>query len=114
MNILIKETRAAQSLELMKNGVNWVVDLIGNYGALNDGQFTYDADLNVYVCDQDTFNWWAKVVADKQALDDRLAQLREEHGSDAVEAVLGRVGDYDLEDEAAYVNKYLDEEFGAA
>ena len=99
-------------LSLMVNGTECVGDFIGNYGALEDGQFTYDDEYGVYLCrDQETFNWWAKVVSDHQALEDRLAELRDEYGADRVQDVLASVGSYDLEDEAAAINEALDEEF---
>lgn len=113
MNIIIKETGKQEVLELIdrKSGVNSVIDLIGNHGALD--QFDYDSDNNVYVCDQITFDWWAKVVADQQALEDRIAELKDEYGSGAVYEAIGNAGDCDLEDQAAAINAALDEAFPA-
>jgi len=44
-------------------------------------------------------------------LNDRIAELREEYGSEQVQEVLNAVGDYDLEDQAAAINEMLDEAF---
>jgi len=98
-------------LSLVVNGTECVGDFIGNYGALADGQFTYDEDQGVYLCDPETYDWWAKVVSDHQALEDRLAELRDQYGADRVRDVLASVGNYDLEDEAAAINEALDEAF---
>lgn len=114
MNIVINGTEKVETLSIIdSNGIDFTDDLIGNYGALSDGQFTYDADADVYRCDQDTFDWWATVLAAEQELDDRIADLAEEHGSDAVYNAIGTAGDCDLEDQAAAINAALDEAFGA-
>jgi len=98
-------------LSLVVNGTECVRDFIGNYGALADGQFTYDAEQDAYLCDEYTYDWWANVVSDRQTLEDRLAELRDQYGADRVQEVLASVGSYDLEDEAAAINEALDEEF---
>lgn len=115
MNIKIKETGKQETLELIdrKTGVYWEGDLIGNYDGLGDGdhQFKYDEDSDTYICSQDTFDWWQKVLADQQELEDRLEELKEEHGNETVSKVLESVGSYDLEDQAAAINAVLDEAF---
>ena len=110
MNVLVNGKQ--ESLNIVdRNGIDFTIDFIGNHGALADGQFSFNEELNAYECDQDTYEWWAKVIADHQALEDRIAKLREVHGSDAVQAVLGQVGGYDLEDLAAAINRELDAAF---
>lgn len=113
MNVMIKETGAIEELHLVDNatGVDTAVDVIGNYGGLVDGQFIYDEDMNVYHCSLETFEWWSRVLHEQQELEDRLAELRKEHGSERVQEVLEAVGDTDLENMAAEVNAALDEAF---
>ena len=100
-----------ETLELIdRNGINWAQDLIGNYGGFTDGQFTQNDDGD-YMCDQDTYDWWSRVLADQQALQDRIYDLSEEYGADVVQNAIGNAGDCDLEDQAAAINAALDEEF---
>lgn len=112
MKVMIKETGKLEELNLVDDatGVDSAIDVIGNHGGL-DGQFVYDDDAGIYHCSQDTFDWWSRVLHEQQELEDRLAELRKEHGAERVQEVLEAVGDYDLEDMAAEVNAALDEAF---
>lgn len=116
MNILIKETLAVETLSIIdpKSGVDYISDFIGNTGALIDGQFAWDEEKNTYVCDQETFNWWNKVVGEHQALNYRIQDLTEEHGSEAVnDAYIDQERCHvDLEDLPYQINTALDEAFG--
>lgn len=95
-----------------KNGVNYAADLIGNHGGFIDGQFRYNEEADAYECTPETFAWWKRVLADHQALEDMIAELIEEHGSDTVYEVVDSVGGYDLEDQPAAIHAALDEAFG--
>jgi len=114
MNIIIKETGEKETLALIMNGVDCSKDVIGNHDGFgsDDHQFEYDADIDAYVATQDTFDWWNKVIADQQGLEDRIADLKAEHGSDAVYSAIGNAGDCDLEYHASAINAALDEVFG--
>ncbi len=113
MNIFIKETEQLNTLTLIdpKSNVNYIDDFIGNYGALTDGQFTYDNELDAYICNQETFDWWEQVIHDNQNLDYRIQELIETHGTDAVYEVIDSAVGVDLKDHAAAMNKALDEAF---
>lgn len=114
MNVFIKTTKQLKTLEIIdpKTNVGWIKDFIGNYGALHDGQFTYDDELDAFICDQETFDWWETVVNNHQALAYRQQELIEKYGSDAVYKALESAGNVDLEDEAASINQLFDEVFG--
>jgi hypothetical protein len=114
MKILIKDTNKIESLEIIdpRTGINWIEDFVGNTGALTDGQFEYEDETGSYLCEQSTFDWWSKVVSDNEALENRIYDLVQEHGSDAVYSVVNDAGGSDLEDHAANVNQALDEAFG--
>ena len=114
MQIIIDDTSEIETLSIIdpKTGVDYIADFIGNTGALSDGQFCWDQDRNVYICDQDTFNWWSTVVTANQALDYRINDLEQEHGSDAVYQVIQAVGSVDFVDHAANVDQALDAAFG--
>lgn len=114
MKIIIKETNAQESLEIIdpRTGINWIQDFIGNTGALTDGKFVLDEEQDAYICDQDTFDWWFKVVSENESLENRIYELTQEHGSDEVYSVIHNAGSFELEDHAAGVNNALDEVFG--
>lgn len=84
MEIKIKETGEHKELNITwrQNGVNWAQDLIGNAGAMNDGQFVWSDDDDAYIASQDTFDWWAKYIADSEATNDEGRQLAESLGID--------------------------------
>ena len=118
MKIIIKETSAIETLSIIdpKSGFDYIYDLIGNTGALSDGQFVWNEDRNAYVCTQETFDWWYAVVTAHQSLDNRIHKLVQEHDSETVI----RAGSVDLVDLvglaylAMNVNQALDEAFGSA
>lgn len=111
MKIVIRETGEQQTLEMIApdTGIDYVQDFIGNTGALANGQFVYDYDQDAYVCDNVTFEWWNKVCADNEALEERIYRLRKEHGDNVYDVIATHC---DLEDHAASVNAALDEAFG--
>jgi len=114
MQVQIKETNEIKELTLNdpKTNTDYVVDFIGNTGALDDGQFfDYDDDTETYTATRETFDWWETVVGDNQALEDRLHELRQEHGIESVHNAIGEAGNCDLEDMAANMNTALDENF---
>ncbi|OKP97837.1 hypothetical protein A3849_13760 [Paenibacillus sp. P46E] len=114
MRVQITETNEIKELTLIdpKTGVDYVQDFIGNYDALADGQFTWNEGAGAFLAEQDTFSWWSQVIEDQKALDERIAELKESHDSEDVDAVVNAAADVDLENLAASVNKALDEEFG--
>ena len=114
MNIIIKETAAAETLSIIApdSGVDYISDFVGNAGGFVDGQFVWDDEQDAYVCDQETFDWWDAVVRANQALDDRIHECVQEHGSEKVYEAIHDAGSVDLEDHAANVNQALDEAFG--
>ena len=114
MNIIINQTSVAKTLSIFdpKTDIDYISDFIGNTGALTDGQFIWDDDRDAYLCDQDTFDWWEKVVNDNQELEDRIYALVNEHGSEEVYAVINDAGNFDPEDYAANINQILDDAFG--
>lgn len=96
-----------------ENGVNNVVDFIGNWGAIgqDQGQFAWDEEAGVYVTDEDTFQWWEKAVEREVSNDDRIAELKERLGTDVVAdgIALAADGNNDLEDIQNAISAALDE-----
>ena len=111
MKIIIRETNAAEELSIIDpdNGVDYIADFIGNTGALMDGQFEWDEELDAQVCDQATFDWWDTVVDDNQELTDRIHEMLKIYDQDAVYKVIGENSNVDLEDHASVINAALDE-----
>lgn len=115
MKVQIKETGKVETLSLIAStGICWAKDCIGNHGALNDGQFEYDDDKDAYVCSEDTYSWWNDYFAAQQKVDNRIEELKKEHGSEAVFEVIhaSEYGYNDLEDQPGALNAALDGAFG--
>ena len=114
MKIVIRETGEIKGLSIVnpQSGIDYIKDFVGNTGALDDGQFSRDDERDAYICDQGTFVWWATVVADNQALEDRINDLVQEHGQQAVYQAVQTAGAVDLEDHASVVDQVLDDAFG--
>jgi len=110
MEIIIKETSEVENISIIDptSGVNYISDFI------DSSAFDWDEDRDAYVCDRETFDWWDTVVADHQLLNERIADLVKEHGSEAVYEVVNTAGNVDLADYAATVNQNLDDVFGPA
>lgn len=85
---------------MITTGSTNITDFIGNHDAFNEQQFSYDEEKNVYHCDQDTFDWWNQVVNDQHALQERIKDLIEVYGSEAVNEVVARAVDVELEYQA--------------
>lgn len=102
MNVIITETNEVKSLGIIDNnsGVNWVQDLIGNAGALSDGQFTYDDEANAYIATQDTYDWWQNYITDSNTTAQEVEELAAELGidksiiSERIAELTGGVSDY--------------------
>lgn len=111
MKIIINETGATKTLSIIdpKTECDYISDFIGNTGDLTG----YDEDQDAYLWDQDKYDWWGKVVTAHQALDYRIADLSQEHGSEAVYRIICAAGSDDLEMYIAAANTSLDEVFGA-
>ena len=116
MNVFIKETKQIQNLELIQpeNNIDLTNDFIGGYGAFGDGKFIYDDELDAFICDQETFDWWNEIITNQQALLYKIQKLNEKYGKDVVDKVIesSSMGLVDLEDEASYVDSELNEAFG--
>ena len=114
MKLYIKETGKIETLSIIdpKTGCDYIFDFVGNTGAF-DREFEKTDNENVdFAISQADYDWWAKVVADNQALDYRIAELVAEHGYDRVmDAVMDSSSD--LEYYAVAANAALDEEFGS-
>jgi len=94
MNIIITETNERTDLTIISdNGVNWVADLIGNTGALRDGQFVWSEEENAYIASQHTYDWWARYISDSEATDDEAEALAAKLGIDEGD-VRERIAEY--------------------
>lgn len=116
ITVRIRESGVTETLSIIDpaSGVDYIADFVCCTDALRDGQFTWDDSIDAYVCDQETFGWWATVIEDVQALNYRIHALVEEHGSRVVYDVIHTVDSSDLETHAETLNRVLDEHFGGA
>lgn len=112
MNVFVNGKMESLSMIDPKTGTDFVKDFIGNYGALSDGQFTWNEEIGAFEADQETFNWWNKVISDQIKLDERVTELKDKNDSEEVDRVVNEASDVDLEDLATSVNAALDKAFG--
>ena len=80
MNTMIRETKERKELGIIdpKTGMNWINDLIGNWNGFDDGQFEYDEELEVYVCSQETFDWWENFTKEYEKADFTVFEYKQE------------------------------------
>jgi hypothetical protein len=116
MLVRITDTGATESLSIIdpRSGCDYVIDYIGNAGAFEDGQFSRSNEDDEMECDQDTFDWWQNQIARQQAVDNRIDELCNEHGSDRVYAALHDAYSGEFESEPDEAMAALDDAFGAA
>ena len=112
MKLFFKETGVIETLAIIdpRTGCDYIFDFMGNTGAFTR-EFEKTDENADFAISQADYDWWAKVVADNQALENRIAELVAEHGYDRVMDVVTS-NSSDLEDYAAAANAALDEEFG--
>lgn len=84
MKVRIIESGKMEELVIVdpRTGMEWADDFIGNTGALNDGQFAWTENDDLYEVSQDNFDWWEKVMAEYKAADDAKYGLESELDSD--------------------------------
>lgn len=114
MDVLIRETGVLENLTLLdaNTGLDYLDDLV-----VDDPNMIRDFEAGIYLCDQETYNWWANVVDQHQTLNCRIKALVEEHGSERVYNSLYEVTytyGADLELYPIYASRELDAEFGAS
>jgi hypothetical protein len=79
MNIKVKETGEMVELEIRdENNIDWVNDLIGNAGAMNDGQFEIEPEGDFYIAEKETVEWWQKYISDQYATDADAKKLADD------------------------------------
>lgn len=97
MNVQITETSERKSLSIRNNGIEWTQDLLGNAGALSDGQLVWSEEDDAYLCDQGTYDWWAQYIADTEATEAEAQALADELGIPVAD-VTDHIGTYQYGD----------------
>lgn len=112
MKLFFKETGVIETLAIIdpRTGCDYIFDFVGNTGAFAR-EFEKTDENADFAISQADYDWWAKVVAENQALENRIAELAAEHGYDRVMDAVTSIS-CDLEDYAAAANAALDEEVG--
>lgn len=105
MNVIVNGEVKTLSL-VDENGIDWINDFIGNWGAMN--QFPLDSEGN-YTTDEETFAWWSEAVERQRKNEARKVELEEIHGRAYVHYALSDCGSDDLEDYQNQVFAALEE-----
>ncbi|MCW3793795.1 hypothetical protein OM416_19565 [Paenibacillus sp. LS1] len=114
ITVLIDGAMSTATLSMIDQitGVDWVNDFIGNHGAFNDGQFSLIEGSDVYVADQATFSWWAKVLTDHQAQAERISDVKSIVSDNSeVDRIVSAASECDLKDQAVRLIAALDEAY---
>ena len=85
MKLFFRETGVIETLAIIdpRTGCDYIFDFMGNTGAFTR-EFEKTDENADFAISQADYDWWAKVVADNQALENRIAELAAEHGYDRV------------------------------
>ena len=101
MEIRIRETGQTKDISIVdpRNGVNWIGDLIGNFGGWD--YIGWNDNLDCYETDKETFDWWADLVERYEAADNAVYDFAGDLDCDDAEEFRREVsmacGDTDLE-----------------
>ncbi|MDF2563718.1 MAG: hypothetical protein K0Q53_113 [Massilibacillus sp.] len=82
----------------LKSGCDCANDIIGNMGDLN-----YDENLQEYVMDTETFEWWKELLAIMEENEELSTELSEDKLIELQKEASGR----DFDDEIKYLNQLL-------
>jgi hypothetical protein len=112
MKITINETNEVKTLFYGQDQMNHAQDLVGNHGALADGQFTYSDETDTYHASAETFAWWDSLTKSLSAAEARAAEVKLAYGN--ADAIVNEIGaiDCDLEDMPGMIQGCLDKYAG--
>lgn len=111
VQVIIRKTREEKELSIRdpKSGQDRTEDYIGMTDAMTDGQFIWDEGRHAYLCTQDIYEWWDRVISERQTADNRLHTMRQEYGDDIDLLDWSDLQGVDVEDEATQIHAILDE-----
>ncbi len=118
MEVKIIETGEIEYLNAIDfaTGVDWTQDLIGNHNGfidpIDDGGFDYLEEEDVYLCQQDIYDWWNDIIfklnyiseIEYNADGEFLEELKEYWGNDLEDEVEGKL---------QIIKEYIDEDYYA-
>lgn len=87
MRCYIADADRYDDLTYIKDGIDIVLDFIGNNSGFCNKDFVLSDDLNAYVTNEETFNWWHNLIECYQHVDRVILKLTEETGDD-IEQIL--------------------------
>ena len=103
MTIRIKETGETKELGIIDpvSGMNWISDFIGNTGAMNDGQFTWNEKDDLYEVSEEDLDWWENLVEEYEKADKaqyKFKKTLDTEDREAFENEIFKACNCDLED----------------
>lgn len=112
MDVKIRETGEVKELSIRnRNGMDYTYDLVGNAGAFNDGQFEWSEEDSAQMASQETYEWWARYLAntlDTEADVEALAKKLGVQESD-IWPYIERAQGYDYEDHRTQAQQAMEE-----
>lgn len=106
MEVKIKESGKVETLSIIdpKTGCCYVADLIGNA----DGFSQFEREGEMWVCDQETFDWWDAYITLLEKTDDLIEGLEGILGCDFVHEMMdGALAGVEFSDIPAAIVKHV-------
>ncbi|MCK4820372.1 hypothetical protein KA005_31700 [bacterium] len=108
MDIKINETGELESITLIDpvSGCDWFNDFCGN-----DTSISYDEDNDVYLMDQENFDWWEDAAERQQKSDEMVEEIKTELTGDAYDEFIEDIGNIsgDIGDRPDYVINFCED-----
>jgi len=100
MKFIINETGEEKELNIIgANGIDWTQDLIGGTSDMGD-TIIWDDEKEIYKITQDTFDFWEEYIANAQADDEKLEELKSEYDGADIQKIINEemngINDYDM------------------
>lgn len=114
MTVRIIETNEIKELGIIDpvSCMDYVTDFIGNTGAMNDGQFTWYEDDDLYEVSREDLEWWENVIEAYQKSDFAQYNFKQNLDSEdrySFENDILNACSCDLEDMAECMNNVVEE-----
>lgn len=118
MNVRIIKTKEVKELGIIDaaSGQDYIADFIGNTGAMNDGQFVWFEEDDMYETTLENFEWWERVSGAYEKADqvqyDFVNALEDEDEKEKFLSAVQDACNCDLEDMGgaimSVVNEWID------
>jgi hypothetical protein len=110
MDIYNIDTGKTHTLRMIdpQTGIDFVADWMGRIETSN---LHWNEEEDRLEGDQQEIDWWIETQNDSQKMYDLIHELKEAHGSEAIQAVLDMIGNYEFGEQAKETLRVLRTKF---